>query len=100
MYEINKTVEFDVWLKAIRDPLTRGRLLARLRRAALGNLGDVAPITDANGIWEMREHFGAGWRMYYLRRGRVVILMLGGGYKATQNADIKKVKRLLLAMED
>ncbi|QWE08921.1 type II toxin-antitoxin system RelE/ParE family toxin [Polynucleobacter ibericus] len=100
MYEINKTVEFDVWLKAIRDPLTRGRLLTRLRRAALGNLGDVAPIADANGIWEMREHFGAGWRMYYLRRGRVVILMLGGGYKATQNADIKKVKRLLLAMED
>lgn len=100
MYEIKKTVEFEVWLKAIRDPLSRGRLLARLRRAALGNLGDVAPITDANGIWEMREHFGAGWRMYYLRRRRMVILMLGGGYKATQNTDIKKVKKLLLTIED
>jgi len=100
MYEINKTVEFEVWLKAIRDPLTRGRLLARLRRASLGNLGDVAPIADANGIWEMREHFGAGWRVYFSRRGRVVILMLGGGYKATQNVDIKKVKKLLLTMED
>jgi len=100
MYEINKTVEFEVWLKAIRDPLTRGRLLARLRRASLGNLGDVAPITDTSGIWVMREHFGAGWRMYFLRRGRVVILMLGGGYKSTQNVDIKKVKKLLLTMED
>ena len=100
MYQINKTVEFEVWLKTIRDPLTRGRLLARLRRASLGNLGDIAPIKDASGIWEMREHFGAGWRMYYLKRGSVVILMLGGGYKATQNADIKKVKRLLLTMED
>jgi putative addiction module killer protein len=100
MYEINRTTEFDVWLKAIRDPLTRGRLLSRLRRAALGNLGDVAPLTDANGIWEMREHFGAGWRMYYLRRGRLAILMLGGGYKATQKADTKTVKKLLLKMEE
>lgn len=100
MYEIHKTIEFEAWLNSIRDPLTRGRLLARLRKASLGNLGDIAPITDANGMWEMREHFGAGWRMYYLRRGRVVILMLGGGYKAIQNADIKKVKKLLLTMED
>jgi len=99
-YEINRTTEFDIWLKAIRDPLTRGRLLTRLRRAALGNLGDVAPLTDANGIWEMREHFGSGWRMYYLQRGKVVIVMLGGGNKTTQKADIKKIKKLLLTMED
>jgi len=99
-YEINRTTEFDIWLKAIRDPLTRGRLLTRLRRAALGNFGDVAPITDANGIWEMREHFGSGWRMYYLQRGKVVIVMLGGGNKTTQKADIKKIKKLLLTMED
>jgi len=74
--------------------------LTRLRRAALGNLGDVAPLTDANGIWEMREHFGSGWRMYYLQRGKVVIVMLGGGNKTTQKADIKKIKKLLLTMED
>jgi len=74
--------------------------LTRLRRAALGNFGDVAPITDANGIWEMREHFGSGWRMYYLQRGKVVIVMLGGGNKTTQKADIKKIKKLLLTMED
>ena len=100
MYEIDKTVEFELWLNFIRDPLTRGRLLARLRRVALGNLGDVASISESNGIWEMREYFGAGWRMYYLKHGRVVTLMLGGGCKVTQNADIRKVKKMLLAMED
>jgi len=81
MYEINKTVEFEVWLSAIRDPLTRGRLLARLRKLALGN-------------------FGAGWRMYYILRRRVVVIVLGGGIKSTQAADIKKVKKILLTMED
>jgi putative addiction module killer protein len=100
MYEINKTAEFEDWLNALRDPLTRGRLLARLRRVTLGNLGDVAPINGVEGVWEMREHFGAGWRMYYLRRGKVLILMLGGGSKATQKADIRKVQKMLLMMED
>ena len=97
MYEINKTAEFEAWLNTIRDSLTRGRLIARLRRVALGNLGDVAPISE--GIFEMREHFGAGWRMYYIQRRKVIIVMLGGGCKSTQAADIKRVKKLLLTME-
>ena len=99
MYEIHKTADFETWLASIRDPLTRGRLFARLRKASLGNFGDVAPISDGDGIWEMREHFGAGWRMYYIQRKKVIILMLGGGYKSTQKADIKKVKKLLLMLE-
>ncbi|APC05287.1 type II toxin-antitoxin system RelE/ParE family toxin [Polynucleobacter asymbioticus] len=97
MYEIHKTTDFETWLATIRDPLTRGRLFARLRKASLGNLGDVAPISD--GVWEMREHFGAGWRMYYMQHRKVVILMLGGGCKSTQTADIRKVKKLLLLLE-
>ena len=97
MYEIHKTADFETWLATIRDPLTRGRLFARLRKASLGNLGDVAPISD--GVWEMREHFGAGWRMYYIQRRKVIILMLGGGCKSTQTADIRKVKKLLLLLE-
>jgi putative addiction module killer protein len=97
MYEIHKTADFETWLATIRDPLTRGRLFARLRKVSLGNLGDVAPISD--GVWEMREHFGAGWRMYYMQRRKVVILMLGGGCKSTQTADIRKVKKLLLLLE-
>ena len=100
MYEIKRTAEFDAWLSDIRDPLTRGRLLARLRRVALGNLGDVATIANAGGIWEMREHFGAGWRMYCFWHGKMIVVMLGGGSKATQKADIKRVKKMLLMMGD
>ena len=97
MYEIKQTPEFEFWLRSIRDPKVRGRLLARLRKVSLGNLGDVAPIFE--GIWEMREHFGAGWRMYYLQRRKTIILMLGGGSKSTQEADIKRVNKLLQTLE-
>jgi len=97
MYEIRKTAQFDSWFKGIRDSITQKRLLARLRKVSLGGLGDVSPI--ANGIWEMREHFGVGWRMYYIQYGKQVLLMLGGGSKSTQAADIKQLKKLLENLE-
>ena len=62
------------------------RLIARLRKAMLGNLGDVKPV--GSGVYEMREHFGPGWRMYYVQRGAVLIVMLGGGAKSSQTKDI------------
>ena len=80
MYEIKKTAEFEIWFNGIRDSMTRRRLATRLRKVALGNLGDVSAIS--NGVCEMREHFGAGWRMYYIQHGKVIVLMLGGGCKA------------------
>jgi putative addiction module killer protein len=58
----------------------------RLRKAEVGNLGDVKPVGD--GVFEMREFFGPGWRMYYVLRGQVLVVMLGGGDKSTQQADI------------
>ncbi len=97
MYEIKQTPEFEFWLRTIREPKVRGRLLARIRKVSLGNIGDVAPI--AGGIWEMREHFGSGWRMYYMQHGKAIILMLGGGSKSTQETDIKRVKKLLQTLE-
>ena len=97
MYEIKQTPEFEFWLRSIRDPKVRGRLLARIRKVSLGNIGDVVPI--AGGIWEMREHFGSGWRMYYMQHGKAIILMLGGGSKSTQETDIKRVKKLLQTLE-
>ncbi len=63
-----------------------------------GQFGDVKPVGD--GVFEMREHFGPGWRMYYVQHGDVVIVMLGGGDKATQAADIAKAKRLADTLED
>lgn len=83
---------------AFRDAHTQRRLLVRLRKASLGNLGDVEPV--GTGVSEMREHFGPGWRMYYVQRGRELIVMLGGGSKRTQKADIAAAKQLNATLED
>jgi len=99
MISIKRTAEFKEWLDGLKDRTVRQRLNARLRKALLGNLGDVKPVCE--GVFEMREHFGPGWRMYYLQRGSVLIVMLGGGDKTTQAADIaKSVKRAATFMEE
>jgi len=90
--------KFDAWLSGLRDGMTKRRLVARLRKAQLGNVGDTKPVGD--GIFEMREHFGPGWRMYYVQRGAVMIVMLGGGDKSTQSDDIAEAKRLADSLED
>lgn len=81
----------------LRDLRARQRLAARLRKASLGNLGDVKPV--GGGVHEMREHFGPGWRMYYVQRGDVLIVMLGGGDKSSQSADISRAIRLAAQLE-
>lgn len=98
MYSIKRTDDFAAWLDRLKDRVTRQRLNARLRKAMLGNLGDVEPVSE--GLFEMREHFGPGWRMYYIRRGAVMIIMLGGGDKSTQSADIAKALKLAAMFED
>ena len=86
MYTVKQLPEFNQWLLGLKDGLTHRRLATRLRKATLGNLGDVKPV--GNGVFEMREFFGPGWRMYYVQQGDVLIVMLGGGDKSTQQADI------------
>ncbi len=86
MYQVKTTKDFDAWLDGLKDSLTRKRLGMRLRKAQLGNLGDVKPVGE--GVWEMREFFGPGWRMYDIQQGSVLIVMLGGGDKSTQAVDI------------
>lgn len=98
MFTIKRTPEFDKWFSRIEDGMTKGRLLARLRRAQLGNLGDVRPVGE--GVFEMREHFGPGWRMYYCRYGTTLIVMLGGGDKSTQATDIAKAIQLADRIEE
>jgi len=92
MYSVIETEEFSKWLSSIKDRPTRVRLQLRLRKVSLGNLGDVKPVGD--GVWEMREFFGPGWRMYYLEQSGTVIFMLGGGDKASQVKDIKRALQL------
>lgn len=98
MFSIKRTDEFNDWLNGIRDGLTQRRLVKRLRKVSLGNLGDVSPV--GGGVFEMREHFGPGWRMYYIQRGSVLIVMLGGGDKSTQAADIAKAAKLAAIIEE
>ncbi len=98
MYTVKTLPEFDVWLGGLKDRMTRQRLSLRLRKAMLGNLGDVKPL--GNSVFEMREHFGPGWRMYYLKRGDVLIVMLGGGDKGSQSKDIAVAKQRATVLED
>ena len=74
------------------------RLAKRLDKAGRGLLGDVKPV--GKGVYEMREDFGPGWRMYYVQRGATLIVMLGGGDKSTQKADINKAISLAATLED
>lgn len=78
--------------------MTRRRLAARLRKLSLGNFGDTKPVGE--GVSELREHFGSGWRMYFIQRGPIIVVMLGGGTKATQRADIVKAIALAKNIED
>ncbi|MEW6426766.1 MAG: type II toxin-antitoxin system RelE/ParE family toxin [Thermodesulfobacteriota bacterium] len=98
MYTVKTTREFDKWIGSLKDSVTRHRLRVRLRKATLGNLGDVRPV--GAGVFEMREHFGPGWRMYYIQHGNTLVVMLGGGDKSTQTADIARAISLAETMED
>lgn len=79
---------FESWLKDLRDERGKARIAGRLRSAALGHLGDIAPVGD--GIFEMRVHHGPGYRLYYVRRDETLYLLLIGGDKASQARDIRK----------
>ena len=98
MFTLKQTPEFAAWLSGLKDGMTKRRLATRLRKATLGNLGDIKPV--GAGVFEMREHFGPGWRLYYLQRGQVLIVMLGGGDKSTQSADIATAIARAATLED
>ena len=98
MYIVKTHPNFDAWLEGIKDRVARLRLSRRLDKAQQGNLGDIKPVGD--GIFEMREHFGPGWRMYYVQRGRILVVMLGGGDKSTQTTDIARAVTLAATLED
>ena len=98
VYTVKRLEEFSDWLKCLKDGLTRQRLIKRLRKVQLGNLGDIQSVGE--GVCEMREHFGPGWRMYYVQSGDAIIVMLGGGNKSTQQADINRALDLAKSLED
>jgi putative addiction module killer protein len=90
--EVRETKTFSAWLQALRDSQSRAKIAARIRRLAFGNPGDVHPVGD--GISELRIHCGPGYRVYYVQRGAILIVLLCGGDKSTQARDIATAKKL------
>lgn len=90
--KIEKTDAFLDWFKGLRDPMAKARIAKRLKRVEDGNFGDCASVGD--GVSELRDHYGPGYRVYFVERGNVLVILLGGGIKDTQARDIERAKEL------
>jgi len=98
MIEIRKTDAFARWLDNLRDLRARARIQARIERMKAGNPGDVAPVGE--GVSELRIDYGPGYRVYFKKRGRELIVLLTGGDKRTQARDIKIALSLARALSE
>ncbi|MDP1716903.1 MAG: type II toxin-antitoxin system RelE/ParE family toxin [Burkholderiales bacterium] len=97
MNTIQTTEIFDAWFEGLRDRIAKARIQARIDRAEEGNFGDCRPV--GKGVSEMRVHYGAGYRVYFKRFGRDWVILLAGGDKSTQQADIKTALRVARDLE-
>lgn len=95
MIEVRQTEVFAKWLVGLRDVRARARIQARIDRLESGNAGDAKPVGE--GVSEMRIDYGPGYRVYFIRRGSELIILLAGGDKSSQSKDI--CKALSLAAE-
>jgi len=92
MIDVRQTAEFEAWLSGLRDEKARARILIRIDRLSLGNPGDVAPVGE--GVSEMRIHYGPGYRVYFVKRGKTAVLLLCGGDKQSQKRDIARAIKM------
>ncbi len=92
MIEIRQTETFADWLGDLRDQQAKARIQTRIRRLSLGNPGDVKPVGE--GVSEMRIDYGPGYRVYFVQRGELLIVLLAGGDKSTQDRDISTALEL------
>ncbi|WP_423210545.1 type II toxin-antitoxin system RelE/ParE family toxin [Paracoccus yeei] len=92
MLEVIQTDEFEAWLDGLRDRQAQVQIAKRIVRVQSGLLGDVKPVGD--GVSELRVHHGPGYRLYFVRRGQVVIILLCGGNKGSQARDIERAKAM------
>ena len=97
MFSVKPLPEFTSWLDHLADPSVRGVVVARIKRLERGLLGDVEPVGD--GVSELRIHIGAGWRIYFTRRGDNLVVLLAGGSKRTQKSDIRRAKALACLLD-
>lgn len=92
MIEIRQTETYATWFSDLRDRLAKVRIDIRIRRLSLGNAGDAKPVGE--GVSELRINYGPGYRVYFVKRGKAVIVLLAGGDKRTQQKDIEKALEL------
>ena len=92
MIEVRQTEVFSKWLAALRDLRARARIQARIDRLESGNAGDAKPVGD--GVSEMRIDYGPGYRVYFIKRGSELIVLLAGGDKSSQSKDVRKALSL------
>lgn len=97
MFEVRQTAEFRDWLEGLKDGRARERIAQRIVRLQAGLFGDAKFF---EGIGELRVDHGPGYRVYFARRGRVVVILLYGGDKSTQRRDIEHAKDLASGLED
>lgn len=97
MLVFETTDAFKDWLFSLRDMKAKARILARIRSAEFGNLGDCSPVGE--GVSEMRIHYGPGYRLYFKRTGDVVYLLLAGGDKSSQKRDIAAALKMAKSLQ-
>lgn len=92
MTELIRSSTFDRWLSGLRDRRAVARIAARLDRLAAGNPGDARPVGE--GVSELRINYGPGYRVYFIQNGQILVILLCGGDKSSQDRDIKQAKAL------
>ena len=97
MIEVHTTDIFSKWFNNLKDRRARARIQARIDRVEMGNFGDVAPVGD--GISELRIFYGPGYRVYFVQKNTVVVILLSGGDKSSQQSDIVKAKKIAKHLE-
>jgi putative addiction module killer protein len=95
MFTVERTAAFGDWLDGLKDRRAVARILGRIERVKAGNLGDAKAVGD--GVSELRIDYGPGYRVYFIRSGRAVVVLLCGGDKSTQDRDIRAAKALAKA---
>ena len=92
MLEVRQTQKYSAWFAGLRDRAAKARIDIRIRRLSLGNPGDVRPVGE--GVFELRVNFGPGYRVYFVQRANIYVVLLAGGAKSTQGSNIVQAKAL------
>ena len=92
MIEVRQLDDFADWLSSLKDARAKAEIARRIRRLALGNPGDVKPVGE--GVSELRIPYGPGFRVYFVQQGPVLVILLCGGDKGSQQRDIRRAKDL------